>query len=159
MEVSRQHQLVFIWFVWKLVKLFACFVKLYEIRRTVIFIWVKCWQTIWNSPNWTFICKNKPKTVISKRLSGVSARNSTLHTPNFHLIQRNLAPDLAVGAPTAGDALRGRIRGGHGYPPNVAGHGDMQALRSVWASSNLVVEISSPCTSLVRPLRPQHSPG
>jgi hypothetical protein len=55
--------------------------------------------------------------------------------------------------------MRGRMRGGRGYPPNVAGHGDTQVLRSVWASRNLVVEISSPCTALVRPLRSQRSPG
>jgi hypothetical protein len=46
--------------------------------------------------------------------------------------------------------MRGRMRGGRGYPPNVAGHGDMHALQSVWASSNLVVEISSPKARSVR---------
>jgi hypothetical protein len=62
--------------------------KLYEIRQTG-----------------TSICKNKPNTPISGRLAGVPAGSSALPTPNFRPILRDLSPDLAVGAPTAGDAL------------------------------------------------------
>jgi hypothetical protein len=94
MEASRKHQLVSIWFVWKLVKLFAC-----------------CWTVMFickNKPNlgkpyqirWTItlICKNKPKTPIFGRLPGEPAGSSALPTPNFCPIRRYLAPDLAVGS-------------------------------------------------------------
>jgi hypothetical protein len=62
--------------------------KLYEIRRTG-----------------TSICKNKPKPPISRRLAGVPAGSSALPTPNFRPIRHDLSSDLAVGAPTDGDAL------------------------------------------------------
>jgi hypothetical protein len=104
MEVSRQHQLVSIWFVWKLIKLFACFVKLvtfiyknkpnlsklYQIRRTVSNA-CPIRRTV------MFICKIKPKTPISGRLPGEPAGSSVLPTPKFRPIQRYLAPNLAVG--------------------------------------------------------------
>jgi hypothetical protein len=36
----------------------------------------------------------------------VPAGSSVLPTPNFRPIRRNLPPDLTVGVPTAGDALK-----------------------------------------------------
>jgi hypothetical protein len=40
--------------------------------------------------------KNKPKMLISGRLAGVPAGSSTLPTPNFRPIRRDLSPNLAV---------------------------------------------------------------
>jgi hypothetical protein len=55
--------------------------KLYQIRRTV-----------------TFIYKNKPKTPIFGRLPGESAVSSVLPTSKFRPIRRYLSPNLAVGS-------------------------------------------------------------